>query len=828
MTNTGYARTSAFPQPYRQALPERHAAGTDWVTLEVFAVTPPSSEPWHAAVYCTADVDPATVGQLRFRSSASSVVSPAVNVAGFTRNIRLGFQGIANIAQLLYVEGRRLDGPGGLRLLKAAPTILSAPPAGLITGAPPGGGGGGGGGTVTASDVRSTFVSDTESTTFTILPSWFSPPAQEGDKVVLIGAAPGPSDVASFSWTSFPGADVTSIGGGTYNPRLKITLADYSASGWTVSASNAFRSAAICCTDVASVVASTPLQGFSPVNPNSVAHLANSMAIVLNVLNYTTATITGPTTSPGTHTTIIDRSAVPRQIHAAKIARPTAGTYDPGTATTAGGSEESTAVALVLQPTASSTFPSAPTIPTFNSGSAITLSTLSADIAAAVAAQPAGTHFKLIAGTYTNWSNVRPKTGNHFQSPSSGTAILEGTGKTWAFRAIDATGSSDNVTISCTGTGGIKIQNYGAGTTRAEYGAIQAQPTDTSVGSTQFTYGVAQGWYIHGVELASNGAQGIRISDYCTLHDVTAYGHTVSGVGGDRSVGGLWYNLTLEANGTNPAGGAYSNGANAKITFHNASDGRTAVLPAGVLRPKAPLKIVLTDTAATRSGIGGTGNIGLWFDLDCQQIEVYGGNNVNHPWAGIVVEGCNNIYMTGIAIDNSDGYSTGNGGAGENFILGGLSICESTNVLVENYGILNSVRAVVVRQSNRSADWYNSNDSSFVNFAWATGPRYWIKATGPTPIPGTSDNSNMWSGNITLRNGLFTLCDRIILNEGANAGGMNTVGSLPLNTIVFEDNDYTGSTNITNATSGGGFFDRSNTGLTLTQWRALPYTRDQP
>ncbi len=408
--------------------------------------------------------------------SGAAGISPAVPVSAYARNIRLGFEGVPNAPQLLYVEGRRVSGSGGLRLLESKPALVSAPPAELITGSIPtggGSGGGGGGGTVTASDVRSTYVSATESGSFTILPSWFSPAAQPGDKVVLLGAGPGPSDVSSWSWT-FPGTVLTSAGGGTYNPRVIATVVDYNAAGWTVAASGSFRAAAICLTGAVGVAASTPVQAFSPANPASVAHDANAVGLAVNVLNYTTASVTAPTTSPGTHTTVLSTPLVPRQIHVAKIARTTAGTYDPGAATTGPGSEESTAFAIVAQPTASATFPGAPTIPTFNSGSAITLGTLSADIAAAVAAQPAGTHFKLIAGTYTNWSNVRPKTGMHFQSPDSGTATLEGTGKVWAFRAIDATGSSDNVTISCTGTGGIKIQNYGAGTTRAEYGAIQA------------------------------------------------------------------------------------------------------------------------------------------------------------------------------------------------------------------------------------------------------------------------------------------------------------------------------------------------------------------
>lgn len=815
MTNTGYARTSAFPQPYRTNLPERHAASSDWVTLEVFTVTPPTAEPWHAGVYCTADVDNATTGQLRFRSSASSVVSPAVTVTGFARNIRLGFQGIANTTQLIYVEGRRLDGPGGIRLLKAAPTLLNGPPLGLITGAPPTGGGGG----VTSPDVRSTFVSDDQATSFTIMPDWFSPAAQPGDKVALMGFAPGPSENALHTWT-FPGTPKVDAAGGAFHPRAKVTESDYSAAGWTVAASNAFRAAAICFRDTVSIVASTPVQATIPADPTGVAHDADAMAVVVNSVNFTTAEISGPTTTPGTHQVIIDRKGVPRSVHAAKIARPTAGTYNPGAGTVAGtGGEQSTAFCLVAQPTPSATFPSAPTVPAFTGGTLTTLSTLSADIAATVAAGAPGDRFQLIAGTYTNWSDVRPKTGMKFQSPSSGVAVLEGTGKTWAFRAIDATGSSDNVTISCTGTGSITIQNYGSGTTRSEYGAIQAQPTNTSVGSSEFTYGHAQGWYTHGVTLIKNGAQGILCSDYFTLHNVTAYGHNVSGVGGDRGVGGLLYGCTLNANGLNPATGAYSNGAGSKFTFWNANEGRTDVVPSASQRPKAPIRVVNTNMAATNAGVTGSGNIGLWFDLDCQLIEIYGGNYNNHPWAGIVIEGCNNVYMTGIAIDNSDGYSIGAGGNGEDFILGGLTIAESTNVIVENYGILNSVRAIVVRQSNRSADWFNSNSASFVNFSWAAGPRYWIKATGPTPVPGISDTSNMWSGNITLRNGLFTSCDRVLLQEGSNAGGMSAAGSLPLNTIHFEGNSYASSPSIL-------FYDRSNTGINLAAWQALPYDRD--
>lgn len=1043
MTLTSYPRMMATIADARSLRRERHASAAEWEPLAEFGPwTPPTDQPWYVAAYCTADVDTGSLGQLRIRSSASSVVTTGVAVSAYARNIRLGFAGVANVPQTIYVEGRRTAGTGGVRLIDARLSAVSAPPPSLVvSGVPVGGGvaevvplvaiGGTGGqqtittpafsppanhrlivvaradrgghtaaytwavsdtgslgswqvdatgpvmpdagnsfaralavrsvavgatpptnitvtvdawsttdtgvyavavfavpdpgaswqlhpaafaysgtatatataaspptgrpvavffhqssdspawvdpvdgwvsrmqtapgnsgaiilaansdddgvlsqgttststfatngvlldigaGTTATTEVRSTFVSDTESTTFTILPSWFSPAAQPGDKVVLIGAAPGPSDAATFTWSAFPGSDLfTPVSGGTYNPRARCTVTDYSVGGWTVTASDPFRVAAICLTGAVGFEASTPVQAFSPANPALVTHGAGALAAVVNILNYTTATITAPTTTPGVHQTIIDKSGVPRQIHVATLARSAAGSYDPGVATTAGGSEESTVFALVAQPTANSTFPAAPAIPPFTGGTLTTLSTLSANIASIVAAGAPGDRFQLVAGTYTNWSDVRPKTDMKFEGPASGVAVLEGTGKVWAFRAIDATGSSDNVVISGP-TGSIKVQNYGAGTTRAEYGAIQAQPTDTSVGSTEYTYGHAQNWFIRGVELSKNGAQGILCSDYFTLYNVVAYGHNVSGVGGDRGVGGLMYGCTLDANGLNPATGAYSNGAGSKFTFWNANEGRTSVVPLASQRPKSPLRVVNTTLTATHAGVTGAGNIGLWFDLDCQLIELYGVTSTDHPWSGLVIEGCNNVYSTGCAVINSDGYSVGAGGAGENFILGGITVAESTNVTFENWGVVSSVRGLVVRQSNRSADWYNSNNSSFVNFAWAAGPRYWIKATGPLPVPGPSDTSNIWSGNITFRNGLVTLCDRIMLQEGNNAGGMSAAGSLPLSTIHFYDNDYSGSTNIVNTTGGGGFFDRSNTALTLAQWKALAFDRDQ-
>jgi hypothetical protein len=80
------------------------------------------------------DVSHAVLGAA---GSATAGVSPPVMVNGYARNIRLGFEGISPAAQLLHVEGRRVSGTGGLRLVRSRPSLVSNPPAALISGSLP-------------------------------------------------------------------------------------------------------------------------------------------------------------------------------------------------------------------------------------------------------------------------------------------------------------------------------------------------------------------------------------------------------------------------------------------------------------------------------------------------------------------------------------------------------------------------------------------------------------------------------------------------------------------------------------------------------------------
>ena len=77
MTRTGWQKTMApMARVVQRPRPEQHASSLDWETMAIFEVEPPTTEPWHGAVYATADVDDGVTAQLRFRSSAAQPFTP--------------------------------------------------------------------------------------------------------------------------------------------------------------------------------------------------------------------------------------------------------------------------------------------------------------------------------------------------------------------------------------------------------------------------------------------------------------------------------------------------------------------------------------------------------------------------------------------------------------------------------------------------------------------------------------------------------------------------------------------------------------------------------
>lgn len=136
MARTGYARSIAAVETQQAPRPERPATGSAWEVLGIYRATPPTNQPWYIGALVVADVDAGVTGEIRLRSSASNVVSPSVLVTSYTDQLILGFQGVENVDQIVYLEGRRVVGSGGVRAVDAGVALMSAPP--FATGPPPG------------------------------------------------------------------------------------------------------------------------------------------------------------------------------------------------------------------------------------------------------------------------------------------------------------------------------------------------------------------------------------------------------------------------------------------------------------------------------------------------------------------------------------------------------------------------------------------------------------------------------------------------------------------------------------------------------------------
>lgn len=451
----------------------------------------------------------------------------------------------------------------------------------------------------------------------------------------------------------------------------------------------------------------------------------------------------------------------------------------------------------------------APVVPPFNP--TVTINPGQNAQAIVDAAAP-GTHIRVAAGTHNNWEDVRPKAGMVIRGDGVNSTLLEGSGKGYCVRSLSSANGSD-VTI-----GGFTAQNYGFGGTAQNYACIQTRDTDTLNG--QFTYDNVNNWFIHDMLLLRNGANGVRLGDNTTVYRVETVGHNVTGMGGDRCVGGLIHTCVFSANSLNPASGSASNGANFKTGWHNADRGRTLITP--IDRPKADFYLVNSTFNATDPRIGnGTFRCprGIWYDLDCQYTFTQDNVLNDHPNLGIFHEASNYGEVKCNVVNNSDGFGQG---LNQDFVNGALCCGESTNILFEGNEVNDSNFALINRMSNRSSDF--TSPTVFQNYAYQPGPRYWIDAPGPAPIPAIGDTANIWTGNNTFRCNTLNNCNRVLINEGTEGGTHGAIspihGSTDLGSIVFEDNDYSGSPSIR-------FSQVSNAQLTLAQWQALPYTRDQ-
>ena len=444
----------------------------------------------------------------------------------------------------------------------------------------------------------------------------------------------------------------------------------------------------------------------------------------------------------------------------------------------------------------------APSIPALVSATTITTAQNAKTI---IEAGSDGDHFELASGTHTSVNGVLLKSNMHVRLATG--CILEGNGLGYAFRPNAQSVTNVSITGDPAGARPI-IRNYGNGTSAQTYGAIMGRTDDALAG--EFLYLDVDDWFISGIDFDQNASNGIKMGSNFTIYDCEFHGHSVTGVNGDRYVGGLVHSCLFYWNALNPATGSGSNGAQIKLTWANADVGRTSITT--IDRTKATFVISnCTFEALDRDGGPGDTNIGIWFDLDCQDCLVEYSTFDDHPTTSIFAEGCNDVEFAFNEVRNSDGFGPA---YNSNFINGAISFGESTNCYAHDNIIRDSTYALVNRMSNRTIDWYTASGS--VNYAWPTGLRYWILNTQTIPsIPG---QSNMWTGANTFENNTLVDCTYVVINEGTDGSGQTTHGSTDLTSIDFIGNDYQG-TAVT-------FYNASATGLTEAQWKALSFQRD--
>jgi hypothetical protein len=306
--------------------------------------------------------------------------------------------------------------------------------------------------------------------------------------------------------------------------------------------------------------------------------------------------------------------------------------------------------------------------------------------------------------------------------------------------------------------------------------------------------------------------------------NVTATGYTRTGFGLDRVTGGgLIDGCRLWGNATNPATGQFADGADTKMVFPNAGKGVTDVEPD--LHVAAPAEFLVTRTVfngVTPDGKPGS-PIGFWVDLDGHLVRVTACEFHGYQWAGVVFELASQVVVEDSLFKGCGGYGAS---FNEDFVLGALTFAETCHGVARRNRFEGCRVPVVVRQSNRTVDMARAPQRKYdVNYGWRGAPwpgdvnRPWIDPNYQAANTATG-MSNLAAAEIDIENNIVD-GGRVVVNAGTVRGGhdVQAAARALLPSIRFRRNVYGAAVR---------FDELDRTGMTLTQWRALPgRQRDQ-
>lgn len=236
-----------------------------------------------------------------------------------------------------------------------------------------------------------------------------------------------------------------------------------------------------------------------------------------------------------------------------------------------------------------------------------------------------------------------------------------------------------------------------------------------------------------------------------------------------------------------------------KSVFGNAGRGVADVEPGAYILP--PEEFLFVDTVFSgRTPDGKKGSpLGAWVDLDGHQYRFSRCEFSGYEWSGLVFELSSQVTVEDSLFQDCGGYGKS---TGQDFVMGALTFGETCWGVARRNRFVRCGVPIMVRQSNRTKE--------LANPPWR-GP--WISPEwrGPNAAAGMS---NVATGELDFE-GNTVDGGRVVINAGSVKGGHDPLAAMraALPSIRFRSNSYG---------PGVRFDELDRTGMTFTEWRALP------
>jgi parallel beta-helix repeat protein len=318
-----------------------------------------------------------------------------------------------------------------------------------------------------------------------------------------------------------------------------------------------------------------------------------------------------------------------------------------------------------------------------------------ASIQAAIDANPAGTAFKLAAGTYSG-QNIWPNAGNKFYGAPDWTTIIDGGGSVASFTNGQGIGS---VVMS-----GLSIRNYA--------------PPNNGIGCLG-TDGSAADWIVENCEITGMAlGQALMLGTRMTVRDCYFHHNARSGINCSTVTSPLVYNNEM----------AWNN--------------QILSAPFTASADTAGIKICTATTATIRNNYShhNIQSPGIWTDISCSGSIIEGNVTTDNGLSGIIIEiDYGATVRNNFIARNNQGLISGFGG-------GGIYVQNSQNGFYYNNDMRENGGGIWLWEDNRGAGpsgtWLTQNNAFHDNLVVASSGDHGYGGTS-----GGTAKSNVFTRN---------------------------------------------------------------------------------